>query len=748
MISLGLRLTVNGGREAVVRLMILVIAVGLGVGLLLTAVAGINAVNSQNERYAWLSTSASSGRGAPTWWLLRLDRYDRNLIGRVDVAGTGPASPVPPGIAHLPGPGQYYASPAMIRLLDSAPESQLADRYRGHLVGTIGNQALPGPDSLLIIIGHSAGQMAAIPGAVRVSAISTVPPNRCSSDSCLISVGIKASGIDLILSVVALAILFPVLIFIATATRLSAARREQRFAAMRLAGATPRQISLIAGVESTAAAVLGVALGFGLFFLARIPVASIPFTGTSFFPSDLALSLPDVLLVALGVPVAAAVAARFALRRVRISPLGVSRRVTPGPPRAWRVVPVLAGLAEIGYFVAHGRPATTPAQIQAFLPGFLLIMTGLVAVGPWLTATGARLMIRQTRRPGTLIAARRLADDPKAAFRAVSGLILALFVTTVAVALITSENTHRTIPADGPGATGILVDQLLDLGRPGQAPVPTTGLVAQLVSIAGVHGVMTIRQEAGLTVPAAMLGYHQPEEPGASAGLVSCAELARFPVLGRCPASAAVVAFPIFPQYGVVLRGHTWPAVHVPAHRLASLPAVSINVATNGSVAAIEQARTLLDKTYPYAGDTATIGEQDTESNGRLLAYQQLADVIILCSLPIAGCTLAASIAAGLADRKRPFSLLRLAGTPITVLRRVVALESAVPLLISATVSIGIAFAVSAMYASAELQIPMTAPDAAYYLITVAGILLSLGIIAATMPLLNRITGPEIARNE
>jgi len=35
---------------------------------------------------------------------------------------------------------------------------------------------------------------------------------------------------------------------------------------------------------------------------------------------------------------------------------------------------------------------------------------------------------------------------------------------------------------------------------------------------------------------------------------------------------------------------------------------------------------------------------------------QQLANVVILVSLPIAGCTLVAGIAAGLADRNRPFS--------------------------------------------------------------------------------------------
>ena len=41
------------------------------------------------------------------------DYFDGQIIGRVDVAATGPDSPVPPGIPRLPGPGEYYASPAL-----------------------------------------------------------------------------------------------------------------------------------------------------------------------------------------------------------------------------------------------------------------------------------------------------------------------------------------------------------------------------------------------------------------------------------------------------------------------------------------------------------------------------------------------------------------------------------------------------------------------------------------------------------
>jgi hypothetical protein len=770
-IRLGLRLTLAGGREAVVRLVLLVASVGLGVGLLLIAVAGVNAVNTQNARYAWLSTGdaaaatgGAAGAGAatgaraatsagaaktaadPLWWLIRADRFGGQLIGRIDVAATGPTSPVPPGLSHLPGPGQYDASPALAALLRRTPADQLADRYPGHLAGIIGDAALPSPNSLVIVIGHTPAQLSRTPGAVRATAIATRPPSGCLQDQCLPGEGMDANSIDLVMSVVALAILFPLLIFIGTATRLSAARREERFAAMRLAGATPRQVSLIAAVESTVAAVAGMAAGFGLFFGLRVPLASVPFTGAPFFPGDLSLSLPDVVLVALGVPLAAAIVSLLALRRVRISPLGVTRRVTPKAPRAWRVLPLLAGVGLLGFIVVHGRPPTTPGQIQVFLPAFILIMAGLVTAGPWLTLAGARLMARRTSRPATLIAARRLADNPKAGFRAVSGLVLALFITTVAVALITTQNAKSAGPLGGPTAN-ILVDQFSDNPPPDTVPAPPAALENRLHAIAGVLGILTVHAERGLTIAPAVFGL--PERFGDLPGaLVSCPQLASIPALGRCPAGAAVAVFPADGVFGVEsLAKVTWPAGSVSAARLGRLPVLAINLATNGTAAAVEQARTVLDTAYPGYDPPATLGEQRTGSIQRDLAYQQLADVVVLTSLAIAGCTLAASVAGGLAERKRPFSLLRLAGTPLGLLQRVVALESAVPLLVTAVLSIGTGFAAAAMYAKAQVG-PFMAPGAAYYVITGAGIAVSLGIIASTMPLLRRITGPEVARNE
>jgi hypothetical protein len=781
-IGLGLRLVVSG-REAITRLVVLAVAVGLGVGLLLTAVAATNAVTTWNSRHGWFFTGSAwvpprpATGVAPLWWHPSADIFDGQQINRFDVAATGTSSPVPPGITRDPGPGQYYASPALAALLRATPANQLADRYPGHLAGLIGDAGLPSPNSLVIIVGRTPAQLAHTPDSVQVTSISTtvlgwpLPRTMVNPQGLTYlppGAGAPASATDLILSVVALAILLPVLIFIATATRLSAARREQRFAAMRLAGATRKQVALLAATESTVAAILGVVAGFGIFFLLRIPVAGIPFIGQSFFPDELSLSLRDALAVAIGVPVFAAVAARLALRRVNISPLGVARRATPKPPRAWRVVPLMAGLVELGFWTVHGHPASIPGQVQASVSSFALIIVGLFIAGPWLTMTAARAMARWTSRPATLLAAGRLADDPRAAFRAVSGLVLALFITTVAVVAITTQNaknitrwasgaeanvltsqvsaSNQAAGSNGPGASQ-------STAAPGPA-APAAPLVARLSRIPGVQGVLVVRAVPRLTIGAAFhnLGANQGVTGSVPAGVVSCAQLATVPALGRCPAGATAAKFPSDgfsgALFGTDTAAITWPAANVPAARLGTLGVDAINVATNGTTPAVEQARTLLDNAYPAVSTPSTIGDLVARDNSKNTDYQQLANVVILVSLPIAGCTLAAGIAAGLADRKRPFSMLRLAGARLATLRHVVALEGAVPLLAVAAVAIGTGFAGAAMFASEAQQHPMVAPGAAYYLLTVAGILVSLGIIAATFPLLARITGPEVARND
>ena len=777
MIRLGFRLTVNGGKEAAVRLVITCAAVALGVGLLLVALAGMNAINTQNGRTAWLNTvgfepgpgqqapvssnpaaglggkgpvsppasvnPAPSSSSALVWVSITTDNFQGRTIDRIDLAATGPHSPLPPGISKLPGPGQFYASPALTRLLDSTPAAELGERFPGMEIGTIGSAALPSPNSLIIIVGRTAAEVSRTPGATQVSAFETSVAHTGGR------VGWDSNRLQIILAIGVLALLFPVLIFIATATRLSAARREQRFAAMRLVGATPRQISVIAAIEACVAAFGGVVAGFVLFFLFRPVIANVPFTGQPFAAGDLSLSLPDVILVAVGVPIAAAAAARVALRRVVISPLGVSRRVTPPAPRAYRLVPLVAGIAELTYFVEVGRPKTTGGQIDAYFSGCLLIMVGLVFAGPWLTMVGSRLMARRTSRPAVLIAGRRLSDNPRAAFRAITGLILALFIGSVSVGIISTILDYKGTAGGAFVAGATLVDGFgggpgpQPFSADGQAPDLVSGrLLTELNAIAHVNGVTVVRTRPD-----------SQQTPGsANSVLASCAQIARTPSIGRCAAGATIAAITGNLDDAATskspLASKVWPDAGVSLRALASFPVGELVVQTDGSAVAIERARTALERALPAEGPPETFGEINAVNNRSINELQQLTNVVIIVSLVIAGCSLAVSATSAVTDRKRPFSLLRLTGVPIRTLRRVVALETAVPLLIIAVLSAGMGFLAADLFLRSQLAESLRAPGVQYYAVVAAGLIACLAIIASTLPLIERITGPEVSRNE
>jgi len=747
MIRLGLRLTLGSGRDALLRVVVTAAAVALGVGLLLSALAGVNGLRAQTQRGAWLDTSAQTGPPASAgpvparlWWLLTVDQFGDQVIDRVDVAATGPGAPVPPGIAHLPGPGEFYASPALTELLRSAPAGELRGRFPGRQIGTIGAAALPSPTSLIIVIGHDARPLSRLPGAVAVRGIQQTP---ASCFNCQSGTG-SGPVLKWILAGGAVALLLPVLILIATASRLSAARREERFAAMRLVGATPHQVSVVSAVEATVAALAGVAAGFALFFLFRPVLSHVPFTGAPFAQGDLSLPGADVALVVIGVPVAAVVSARLALRRVQISPLGVSRRASAAPPKIVRVIPLLAGLALLAYFAAHGKPGSNGGQILELLVTFVLVVVGLVLAGPWLTKAGSRLMASRSNRPATLIAGRRLLDNPKAAFRSISGLVIALFIASAAIGALSSIVAVGSQPGST-AATATLADQFCASNRGACAlsmavPAVPGRVLTGLRATPGVRGVTVIH-----VGPA-------PVQQANGEGVAACDQLAKTPAIGRCAPGTTSATIGYFWQHVTGANSKSsstvWPSAHRPAASIARLPVEAVVLATDGSPGSLERARTSLERAFPLRGTPVAVEGNQPNVTRIIAMVQAMTDVIVVASLIIAACSLAVNVAAGLGERKRPFSLLRLTGVPTAVLRRIVALESALPLLLVATVSIVVGLVSAALYLRSQVGIAFQLPGIAYWATVIAGLAASLAIIAATFPLLSRITGPEAARNE
>ncbi|HEY1484776.1 MAG TPA: FtsX-like permease family protein [Micromonosporaceae bacterium] len=750
MLRLGVHMILRSGREALVRLVITMAAVGVGVALLLSVLAIYHGYETTAGRACWQCTgeqepgqpgalqpqqsSATSSTVAANaeLWDYSEDFYRGRTIERANVAALGPGAPIVPGLTRVPSAGQYYASPALAKLIATVPRNELADRFPGGLVGEIGSAGLSGPDDLAIVIGYPPAALAHASGTSRITTIQTSPHNASTSDIYTFAFGLGA-----------IALLVPMLILIGNATRLAAARREERYAAMRLVGATTRQVGVIASVDAILGAALGTMLGIAFFAALRPLAAQISITGSRFFPDYITPTWYGYLGVLVGVPVAAAITVLLSMRRVGISPLGVSRRTTPPPPRLWRIFPLLIGLL---LFVVPLliENAKKPAAGLALL-SLCLIMVGLLVGGTWLTMQASRVLARVATGASSLLAARRMADNPRGAFRSVSGLVLAVFVGTFLAGAVPAALAAQQTPTDA-GLNQLLRVTVGDLD--GLAPAGGATLAAQL------------RTQPGATVfPIYVIPNHGNDFPPVFY-VISCADLARLPALGRCPAGATAVQADLTSLLytdNIASLNRQLPLI-TPSdppvtQSLASLHLGALLVRTN-SAAALERVRTFIAVSHPDIADPApqTIGEV---AQVRAALYLEAGNVVLLLvavTLLVAGCSLAIAMGGGMVERKRPFTLLRVSGTATRVLRRVLLLESILPLIV-ATVVAAVAGLASAIPVGIDLA-PAGAPGAiqlpghTYFLTMGAGLLISLALVAATVPLLNRMTVPDNARFE
>jgi hypothetical protein len=743
---LGLRLTLRSGREGLVRLLVTAAAVAVGVGLLLGVLAEFHAFQANADQPCWSCTQGATVPGPlPSHgelWNNSVDFYQGQTIGRLDVAALGPSAPVPPGITRLPTAESYYASPALAALLASVPADQLGARFPGKLAGTIGQPGLDGADDLVIYIGYTPAQLSEVPGTQWVTSINSAPGQEVFTPFFRYAFGIGV-----------LAVVFPMLVLIATATRLAADRREERFAALRLVGGTPGDIRTVATVEAVLSAFVGAVLGTVVFLLARPALAGAALTGTRYFEPDLTPTVAGYAALLFGVPAAAAIAALVSLRRVQISPLGVSRRATPAPPTLWRLSPLVIG---VGIFV-FGLVKTTRNGIGApAYPGLILTMIGLVIAGPWLTAQAARLLGRLASGSSALLATRRIADNPKGAFRAVTGLTLAVFLGTMVGLIVPAVNTTEETPTAG-ALSNIL------LGQVGLPAAAGQRLINGISAIPGT-AVYPLYDVSGGTPGPSVTALYAPASGGFGPGVVavSCASMRAIGGLGQCAAGVRAVQVQDDSLFDDNPIYQTKPIVSAssPAYtgKLTTLPLQTVLVNVN-SPTTLERVRTYLAVNAPpqvgggYQSSPTpprTFGETLQIRTARAATFEKILYAAIALTLIVAGCSLAVSVGGGLVDRKRPFTLLRVSGTQVSVLSRVVLFEAAVPLVAAVVVAAAIAYGTSLLaflrLAPPGTAIPQLGRD--YYTIMGIGLVVAFGVITVTLPLLRRMTAPATIRFE
>ena len=264
-----------------------------------------------------------------------------------------------------------------------------------------------------------------------------------------------------------------------SAARLSLARREKDLATTRLIGGTSAQVGAVAVLDVAAQALVGAFIGVGLHLAVTPALTHLDFGITPFTVADLLMPVWAYPLVALGMVLLAAGSAGVSLTGVVLSPLGVARDSRVVRMSVVRVV--LWALLILGFFVFMQIGGTLLGQfadgmaLLAVMAVFVgLIVAGMNVVGPFIVWIVARALAKTAPLPSVMVGARRLAADPRAGWRSVSGITFALviagFLTIIALL------ARGTDPEEAMMATAMSTGGILTLGIAAVLAAVSTGV--------------------------------------------------------------------------------------------------------------------------------------------------------------------------------------------------------------------------------------------------------------------------------
>jgi hypothetical protein len=181
-----------------------------------------------------------------------------------------------------------------------------------------------------------------------------------------------------------------------------------------------------------------------------------------------------------------------------------------------------------------------------------------------------------------------------------------------------------------------------------------------------------------------------------------------------------------------------------PGPRAAELPVHTIFIRTDGTTAAQERIRTLAAALVP-SSISRTNRDVPPSAVLQLASADLVLPVAIVFILLVAACGLTVSVVTGLIERRRAFALLRASGVRLGELRRVMMLETGVPLGITTTGGVGIALVV--VYSNIPRS-DWVAPHPSLFVGLVIGLLAAFAVASVALPLMSVATRYDTVRYE
>lgn len=240
-------------------------------------------------------------------------------------------------------------------------------------------------------------------------------------------------GLYLALAVLALGLLtIPLLSLGASAARLGANGRARRLASLRLIGLSAGQINLMTLVETLIQALAGFAIGVVLYVVSLPAWSQVAFTTLAIETHEMVLAWWGYVIVAGLIGLITVGSTLIGLRRVAISPLGVSRRETPKALKYWRALGLVVAVPALIVVMQNLDGTTALGNVVVSALIFMVFFLSVSIAGSLFIQISARPAVR-TGNLAKLIGARRVLDDPRAAWRNISAISLMAMLASIVV---------------------------------------------------------------------------------------------------------------------------------------------------------------------------------------------------------------------------------------------------------------------------------------------------------------------------
>jgi hypothetical protein len=750
-IGLGVRLAVGSGRtvkSSLVRLTLVTIGIGLSTAVMLLLATVTTALSHSSDRVAARKPVYSTAGQAPLLEAERLMPYgDSAGINVIYLEPLTQAAPVPPGLRSIPAPGEMVVSPAFAKILSS--DGNLRARFDQRIVGTVGSDGLQSPDELWAYAGATGlkehGESVSGFGGER-------------------SLGPR-QGPMLFLGVLGvLVVLIPLLVFVASSSRIAGAERERRLSALRLAGASSRQVHRIAAAETLVGAAAGELLGLVLFAVVRPFAAGVDIAGITVFPDDFLPSWPLVVVVLLMVPLIATGSAWLGMRKLVVEPLGVVRMGTTARRRGWwRLLLVAAGVALLLPDKLFGVDGGPDEKLPFLIAGGAMLMIGLPTLMPWLTERAVSRL--RGGPPAWQLAIRRLQLDSGTPSRVVAGVVVVVAGVIALNVLLDTTGASDARTSEPRDSGTALVN--IQGGNEAAALARLRALPAVRSADTEYHGVLRGDKRYDLLIaPCSVL-----ERDYRMSG---CVDGDAFVTGGATPGQTFSVSGSEYvdsegntknvrPQGGTVTvpanakvpeevtRGGEQTVTLTPAAAasvdLSELQAW-VNVKLSSDPGALNEVYAAMAP-WQWQADVSTseiLGHAAGASY--LTELKTLLSAGALLTLSLAGVSLLVMLIGQISERRRPLAAMSAGGVPRGVLERSLLWQNAIPMFFGVLVAVGGGIGIGALVvrmtdeSSAKLDWGFIAALAA------AAVALVLAVTAATLPSLRSVTRVETLRAE